>query len=678
MKRRLQRLIPLLALLAGSGAIAFDGWIDRTILPPLHPETSRIVVDRDGVLLRAYAVSDGRWRLPVNLAEVDKGYIDQLIAFEDKRFRSHSGVDPLAMVRALGQAVWNGEIVSGGSTLTMQTARLLEGGASGTLIGKLRQIRVALALERHSSKNEILGLYLQLAPYGGNIEGVRSASLTWFGKEPKRLTPAEAALLVTLPQSPETRRPDRHFAAAALARDAALLRAVSAGVLPADEAQAALREAVPDRRHDFPLLAPHLTDRLLAQSTAMVVATTLDAQLQADLEVLVRDSVQHLDPRLSAAIIVADHKSGKILAEIGSAGFLDAARLGFVDMTRAIRSPGSTLKPLIYGLAFEAGIAHPQTLLEDRPTSFGGYAPQNFDRKYRGTITASVALQLSLNIPAVALLDAVGPAQLLARMRRAGVEPVLPPGRYPGLAIGLGGIGLSLHDLVAIYAAIARGGESVVLHDQAGTLQNNQTVLLENAAWQVGGILAGVQPPANGLSGQLAYKTGTSYGSRDVWAIGFDGQHVIGIWLGRADGTSTPGALGADLAAPLLFEAFARLKAKPAPLPAPPHSVLTLGTRELPLHLQHFRANGIELADTGLEIAFPPDGARLEIGTNGSELELKARNGALPFTWIVNGRPLATMPLDRSAVWTTEGKGYVRISVIDALGAAARANVFVE
>ncbi len=679
MKRRLFR-----AATAGliSGAVtlgAAETWVRTTVLPSLVPETSATVLDRDGDLLRAYPVADGRWRLPVRLEEVDPRFVEQLLAFEDKRFYQHRGVDLRSVLRAVVQAVEARRIVSGGSTLTMQVARLLEGGGTGRLSAKLRQTRLALALERRLDKRQILELYLLLAPYGGNIEGVRAASLTYFGKEPRRLTPAEAALLVALPQSPERRRPDRYAAEARAARDRVLARMVSAGVLPADEAEAAQSEPVPDARIAFPVLAPHLADFLRGQAPLQgVIETTLDRDLQASLEALLRDAVAAGPEALSGAILVADYTNGEVLARVGSADFFDEQRRGFVDMTRAVRSPGSTLKPLIYGLAFEGGIAHPETLLEDRPTSFNGYTPQNFDKRFRGTLTARAALQMSLNIPAVALLDAVGPAKLLARLRRAGAVPVLPRGRMPGLAIGLGGVGLTLEDLVRLFGAIARGGEPMDLHATGAGVDTSvrQRVLSENAAWQVGDILLGTPPPLYGPVGQIAYKTGTSYGYRDAWAIGFDGRHVIGVWLGRADATPLPGALGVDVAAPVLFEAFSRLKTKPKPLPPAPESVLTVGTQDLPLPLQHFR-NGDPLANPDRpEIAYPPDGARIETG--GGALVIKLRQGRPPFTVLVDGAPLDLVPWEREVTWQPEGPGYVVISVIDALGATDQARVWVE
>ncbi|RMD91730.1 MAG: penicillin-binding protein 1C, partial [Alphaproteobacteria bacterium] len=401
-------LLPLVAALmlwaAALARDALDAWIAATDLPPLAVETSPELRDREGRLLRAFTVGEGRWRLATRLEGVDPGYLAMLIAYEDRRFWQHRGVDWRALARAAVQAVMAGRIVSGGSTLTMQLARLLEEGPTGSLAGKLRQMRVALALERQVPKHEILELYLNLAPFGGNLEGVRAASLAWFGKEPARLTPAEAALLVALPQSPERRRPDRHAAAARAARDRVLADMQASGVIDAGTAAAARREPVPTHRRPFPALAPHLTARLVAgRPDARLHRTTLDAGLQARLEALAARAAREAGERLSVAIMVADHRTGEILASVGSAGYTDAARQGYVDMTRALRSPGSTLKPLVYGLAFDQGLAHPDTLIEDRPVAFGAYAPENFDGRYHGTLRLRDALIQSLNIPAVML-----------------------------------------------------------------------------------------------------------------------------------------------------------------------------------------------------------------------------------------------------------------------------------
>ncbi len=665
--------------LGALGRDRFDAWVDATILPSLVVETSVEVLDRDGALLRAYTVADGRWRLALAPDQVDPAYLAMLVAYEDKRFRDHAGVDPRSLVRAVLQAAWNGRVVSGGSTLTMQVARLLEEGTTGQVAGKLRQMRVALALERRLTKDQILQLYLHLAPFGGNLEGVRAASLAYFGKEPRRLTPAEAALLVAIPQAPETRRPDRAADRAEAARDRVLSRAVAEGVIDADTATAALGEAVPGLRQPFPLHAPHLADRARSlDPQAGSHRLTLDGDLQRKLETLAATAVAGRGDRLQVAILVADHASGEILASVGSAGYQADLRQGFVDMTMALRSPGSTLKPLVYALAFDQGLAHPETMIDDVPMAFGAYAPQNFDRLYRGTIRVREALQLSLNIPVVQLTEALGPARLISAMREAGMAPVFP-GDQPGLAIALGGVGVTLTDLVQLYAGLARGG---VVRPLTWTTDaeaaEGQRLVSEVAAWAVGDILAGLAPPPGAPPNRLAYKTGTSYGHRDAWAIGFDGAHVIGVWMGRADGTPVPGAFGADVAAPVLFQAFNRLKPVLDPLPPAPAATLLVAHADLPLPLQRFRSRSaaFEPAADAPAVAFPPDGAEVELLPAG--LKVRVQGGTAPFTWLADGVPVIVALDAREAMLALPGAGFVTLSVIDAEGRSARAEVRVR
>ena len=666
-----------IALAAGLALAAYgrdraDQWIDATDIPNLSLAISAEVTDRNGDLLRAYTVAGGRWRLAVNLTQTDPFFVQLLLAYEDKRFYQHAGIDPQALLRAAVQAATSGHVTSGGSTLTMQVARLLEDSGTGKITGKLRQIRLALALERHLTKDQILGLYLLLAPYGGNVEGIRAASLAYFGKEPRRLTPAEAALLVAIPQSPETRRPDRAPDAARAARDRVLARALAGHLIDAEQAAAAQTEPVPTARRPFPAFAPHLADRVLREPGHQ---TTLDRDLQQSLERLALDTVAAQGDRMQVAIVAANHQTGEILASVGSAAYRADQRQGFVDMTTALRSPGSTLKPLIYGLAFDEGLAHPETLIDDVPTDFNGYRPQNFDRQFRGTIRVREALQQSLNLPVVALTQALGPAKLLQAMDRAGMRFKLPAGQ-PGLAVALGGIGVTLEDMVQLYAAIARGGITRPLTHTFGTdTGEGQRVLTRSSAWQVADILAGLAPPPGAPQNRLAYKTGTSYGHRDAWAVGFDGENVIGVWMGRPDGTPVPGAFGADLAAPVLFQAFARLKPGLTPQPPAPPDTLLVANAQLPQPLRHFRSRtaAFEPGAEAPAIGFPPDGSEVELLPEG--LMVKVEGGKAPFTWLANGLPVSTGQTARETMLAALGRGFITLSVIDAQGRSARTSV---
>lgn len=671
-------LLTLMLIAVVAARNSWDTWIDRTQLPLVLADTSVEVRDRNGDLLRAYTVEDGLWRLAVQPGVVDQTFVDMLIAYEDKRFYSHKGVDPLAMMRAAGQALRGGRVVSGGSTLTMQVARLLENSGTGGWSGKLRQIRVALALERRFSKQDILALYLTHAPYGGNLEGIRAGALAWFGKEPNRLTPAQAALLVALPQAPEARRPDRQPKTARGARDRVLVRLSS--LIGEDAVRAARDTAVPSVQQRFPQFAPHMADRAIASDPAALRHDlTIDLALQSSLEKLASRVVRTQDPNLSVALVVADYRTGEILASVGSARYDGQdARRGFIDMTRAVRSPGSTLKPLIYALAFDQGLAHPETLINDRPVRFGTYAPQNFDGKFRGQIRVRDALQQSLNIPVVLLAEELGPARILAALRRAGTQPDIPGGQ-PGLAIALGGLGMTLEDLVQLYAGLASAGTGLDLKWQFREPQLPLGRLVSrSSAWQVGHVLSGIAPPAGAARARLAYKTGTSYGYRDAWAIGYDGAHVIGVWMGRADGTPVPGAFGGSLAAPVLFEAFGRLKPGLTPLPAPPSETLIVQTAQLPQPLQIFRGRDA-VFDKPLDapsLDFPPDGAVLT--NSNAPLTLKIRGGVPPFTVFANDAPTGRAVFAQDVEIQRPDRGYSSLSVVDAIGQSDRVEIRID
>jgi len=671
------------AFLVIAALLAFAAWVHALGPAPLGEglQFSTLVVDRDGRVLRAFATPDGLWRLPARVDDVDPRFFDLLFGYEDQRFREHHGVDPLAMLRAARQFAWNGRIVSGGSTLTMQVARLLEPRSERSLGAKLRQMVRAIEIERALSKDQVLALYLSLAPYGGNLEGIRAASLAYFGHEPRRLTLGEAALLVALPQSPEARRPDRGGPAAKDARDRVLDRLAGEGILRPGEVARAKLEPVPTARRAMPLLAPHAAAAAVAAAPdARLHRLTIEAPWQKSLEELARERARALGPDIAVAILAVDNATGEVLARVGSPDYFDERRAGQVDMTKTVRSPGSALKPFIYALGFEDGVIHPETLIDDRPVRYGIYAPENFDLSFQGTVSIRQALQMSLNVPAVAVLDKVGASRFVARVGQAGGTLVLPKGEAPGLAVALGGVGITLEDLVTLYAGLARGGSTLALTERKGSLlaaapaPQPRRLIDPVAAWYVGNILIGTLPPENAAGHRIAFKTGTSYGYRDAWAVGFDGKHTIGVWVGRPDGAPMPGLYGRTAAAPILFDAFARSGKPVAPLPPAPRGAIFATNAKLPLPLRHFRLDGLPATasiDPPLRIIFPPNGARLELaaGTAPEPIALKISGGTQPLTVLVNGVPLA--PADRRHLLVApDGPGFLRLTVMDAKGAA--------
>lgn len=678
------------ALLVGGAAFGLDA-LDRAYPPPLEAAQQRSfeVLDRDGRLLRAFATPDGRWRLKTSAAEVDPQFLRMLIAYEDQRFYDHHGIDPWALLRSAWQLASNGRIVSGASTLSMQVARLIEPRTDRSFSAKFLQGLRALQIERRLDKAEILDLYLNIAPYGGNLEGVRAASLAWFGKEPARLDTAEAALLVALPQLPEKRRPDRFPDAARQARERVLQRLAVERVVGEGEAERATLAAVPANRRDLPAYAPHMAAAARVKfANATEAHSTLRLPIQRELEAVARHAAEKLTEKVSVAIVMADAQTGDILAEVGSADYLDTARRGFVEMSRAVRSPGSTLKPFIYGLAFENGLIGQETIIEDRPADFSGYRPRNFDMHYQGDVSIRQALQLSLNVPAVKLLDAVSPSALMVRFRRAGVKLVLPTTEPPGLAIALGGAGISLVDLVQLYAGLAGGGDPVRLGDGVRSAPQRlagDRLFADAAIWNVSDILSGVLPPLGMKQRGIAYKTGTSYGYRDAWSVGYDGRHVIGVWVGRADNGAVPGIAGYATAAPILFEAFEKSGVAITPMPAAPSGVARVAVSDLPANQRRFTltASGLLSAsrrESAPRIVYPPEGARVELSSQSgiSPLVLKLQGGRAPFRWLANGRPLPDSSLRRNSEWRPEGQGFSTLTVIDADGRASSVRVFIE
>ncbi|MBD9460232.1 peptidoglycan glycosyltransferase PbpC [Pseudomonas sp. PDM05] len=536
-------------------------WLADRIWPlPLpQDDLARVVLAEDGTPLWRFADANGVWRYPVQTGEVSPYYLDALLTYEDRWFYRHPGVNPLALVRASWQNLSGTRVVSGGSTLSMQVARLLDP-HSRTFHGKLRQLWRTAQLEWHLSKDEILNLYLNRAPFGGTLQGVAAASWAYLGKSPAHLTHAEAALLAVLPQAPSRLRPDRHPQRAQQARDKVLRRLAEFQVWPQTAVDEALEEPLLLAPRLEPSLAPLLARRLNRPDSPPLIRTTVDATLQRRLEDLLLGWRARLPEYTSAAILVVEEESMAVRAYVGSVDINDAKRFGHVDMISALRSPGSTLKPFLYGMALDDGLIHSESLLQDVPRRYGDYRPGNFSMGFTGAVPASTALSSSLNLPAVQLLEAYGPKRFAAQMRIGGVPLALPALAEPNLALILGGAGSRLEDLVSGYSAFARDGKSATIRLQPDDVLRERPMLSPGAAWIVRRILSGQARPDRDPRAELvqrpvlAWKTGTSYGFRDAWAIGVGPRYLIGVWIGRPDGTPVPGQFGLASAAPLMLQ----------------------------------------------------------------------------------------------------------------------------
>ena len=686
-RRVLAITVACLGIAAGGVALA-----DRLCPPDLSRlAPSPLVLDRHGAILRAFPTADGQWRLAADPSEVAPNYLRMLVAVEDKRFFRHRGVDPLAMARALVQLLTHGRVVSGGSTLTMQVARLLEP-RPRTLRSKLIEMARALQIEARMDKPAILRAYLTLTPTGGNLQGVRAGSLAWFGHEPGGLSDAEAALLVALPQAPRATRPDIHPDRAIAARARILALAEGAGVIDAAAFAADRTAPLPSGRRPPPRLAPLLAEHLLAEhllaehllaerpapdaprvDPAAPIRTTIDAATQAGVERTLRAALDGLPRPVNVAAMVVDWRTGEVLARAGSGAYPDAGRHGMVDMTRASRSPGSTLKPFIYGMAFDALLAHPDSLVRDAPTRFDDYAPRNFDGGFNGDVTVRHALQASLNLPAVIALRRLGPVAFATRLREAGLPLAFHDrAAAPTLPIALGGVGLRLEQLVAAYAALADGGAPKPIVERAdlgaptsaGT-NAGERLMGRPAADAVVDILAGMPPPKDVAprGGRIAYKTGTSYRFRDGWAVGFDGGRVVGVWMGRADGGTCGGCVG-RAAASLLFRVFDTM----VPQPLPPRVLTPLFAGPPPPALARLGPSAAPARSDAPRIAFPLDGARLLVDAGSPSVRLSVDGGHRPYRWLVDGRPIESRAFARETSWPAPSEGFSTLTVIDGDG----------
>lgn len=678
--QRLIDWIPLWVVILMLGGIATA---DRLLPPPLDRayDLSPTLTDAEGRLLRASTSAKGFWRLDTDAEAVDSRYLTTLLAFEDRRFHGHDGVDYYGMARAVITSAQAGRLISGGSTLSMQTARLLEPRPRRTVGAKVMEILRAWQLERRFTKEEILNLYLNTAPFGGNIEGAGAAAWRYFGKRPAELTWAESALLVALPQSPARRRPDRFPERAEAARNRVLDVLERRALISAAQNQRAKREPVPSTRRAMPFLAPAVADRLWQEAPdrpgSSTHETTLHHATQTLLESLLQSHLAAFPAPINGAALLVEAETGRIVARVGSAGYLQTRAGARLDLTRAQRSPGSALKPAIFALAFDAGLAHPGTWLPDDRRNFAGYQPENFSTTRQGSVRAFAALQQSLNPPATALLNRYGAERALEALDRAAVLPDhhAAPGET-GLSLVLGGVSLRMEDLVQLYAAFATDGRVRRLCETPAACAEpgrTRAFVSASAAEQITAILSETDRP-HGFrhedAPRLAFKTGTSARHRDAWAVGYDGKHVLAVWLGRPDNRPTNDLVGLTDVAPLLFRVFSALDER-VPLRVPAGS-LEDTVRDTPLALRRLDGLTPPAADP-FRLTFPTDGSALPLPA-GRAVALKLSGGERPFRLFVDGMPRARA-VGRQITWTPESAGFFDLTILDRSGQSVTASV---
>lgn len=536
-----------------------------------RPSTT-ILADRRGEPLRVLLADDGRDCRPIPLCEMGPWIGPAIVAAEDGRFYSHPGVDPLAIGRAIVQNLASGRVVSGASTISTQVVRLAQP-RPRTLRSKVIEALLALKMERRLSKDRILEEYLNRAPFGGLTVGVQAAAQRYFGKDTRDLTLGEAALLAGLPQSPSRLRLDRHLDVALRRRDYVLRRMVARGFITEQQRSAALAQPLAVERRPYPLRAPHFAEaaraRLPREAAGSLARTTMDPELQRLAEDALRRRVVALraDGVRSGAVVVLEVATGAVRAMVGSPN-ADAPRdAGQVNAALAPRSAGSTLKPFLFALAFDEGRLTPETVLADVPRQYPDYEPANFDGQYRGLVSARRALLDSLNIPALDLVGEIGVERFHENLRSLGLTTLNRPAAHYGLGLALGNGEVTLLSLTNGYAALARGGQArpPVWFESESPAPAVEAVSAE-AAWLVSDILSDPEraaplpiPLGNVRLPSLAWKTGTSSGFRDAWAIAWNREYVIGVWLGNPDGAPSPALVGGEAAAPVAWEIFRAL-----------------------------------------------------------------------------------------------------------------------
>jgi len=571
MNKLSQRICLIILILIA--VISLLGWETRLPNPLFPKDYSTIVLDGDGEYLRVFLNSKEQWCFPLAKDKLPEKLIQSVILFEDKNFFSHRGVDIAAITRALWQNLKSKRIVSGGSTITMQVARLIKP-KKRTVGNKLIEMVQALKLELHYRKDEILRLYLTHAPYGGNIIGYQAASLRYFGKSAQNLTWAEAATLAVLPNSPRLIHPTKNQDKLKEKRNRLLRRLFKKNIITQNTYQLSLLEPVPRRQIPFSLSAPHLTRKLKSQYEGGIIETTISKRIQDEMTNLVKNYAEQLKPQgiKNIALIVAETQTGEVRAYVASQDYRDDNNQGKVDGVLALRSTGSILKPFLYALSIDEGMILPDTQLPDIPAHYGSFSPANADLKYRGMVRVREALVKSLNVPAVKLLDDYGVENFYLFLQQAGMSTLFRSPQDYGLSLILGGAEGKLWDLASLYRGLANYGDfsgiSVLKHDQEK--EKRKQLISPGVSYLVLEILKTLKRPGSEYywhqyknQTPIAWKTGTSYGQRDGWSIGVNPQWTVAAWVGNFTGEGNVNLRGSKSAAPLMFGAFDSLPKNP-------------------------------------------------------------------------------------------------------------------
>lgn len=533
----------------------------------LKKEPAVIISDKDGNALRFFLPKDKQWRFPVELKEIDPKLIKSVVESEDRWFYSHPGVNPLAIGRALYRNLKSGRVISGASTIPMQIARLSDP-KRRSLSAKLTEAFRALQLKWHFEDNELLEFYLNIAPYGGNIEGVGAASYFYFDKTPQALEPHEIALLTLLPRSPNKYDPTRNPKIAKAKRNEVLTLIEQRGIFSSAQVSSAFGKPVPSKRKRLPFKAPHFTEFVYRQkSNPENLQTTLDAWIQYLSQGIAKKHIGNLRSQgiNNLAIVVIENENRELRAMVGSSNYFEKSFSGQVNNAVSRRSPGSALKPFLYAQALDQGLVIPDTYMLDIPTDFSGYVAENYDGNYRGRITMRNALILSLNSPAVRLLSRVGLKDFHELLLGGGLKTLDRPTNKYGLPLVLGAGEVTLLDLTNLYATLAGKGVHSSVKFLSDEMDLSETELLSpEASYLISEILTELKRPDMPSRSwaltedvpEVAWKTGTSYGHRDAWAIGYSDKYTIGVWVGNPEGRGVKGISGAEQAGPILFDLF--------------------------------------------------------------------------------------------------------------------------